>query len=117
MQLGENLTLIQRGTCTVTKIPYTVKSITDELALIDAPLFTNNITLYVLNGLGPKYREMVAPIHTYESSLSFKELHDLLIGYESYLKRPDINPPSLVFITHSTQRKDLFSQKNNHGHL
>jgi hypothetical protein len=50
---------------------------------------------------------MVALIRTRESSISFEELHDLLIGHESYLKRLDINPPSLVVTAHSTQRKDL----------
>jgi hypothetical protein len=81
-------------------------SIADELALIDAPLSADDITLYVLNGLGPEYREMVAPIRAHESSLSFEELYDLLIGHESYLKRLDINPPSLVVTAHNTQRKD-----------
>jgi hypothetical protein len=38
MQFKEDLTLIQRGTRTVTDFLYFVKSITDELALIDAPL-------------------------------------------------------------------------------
>jgi len=112
MQLKEDLTLIQRGTRTVTDFLYSVKSIADELALIDAPLSVDDITFYVLNGLGPEYREIVAPIRTRESSLSFEELHDLLIGHESYLKRLDINPPSLVVTAHNTQRKDhRFSKK------
>ena len=111
MQLKEDLTLIQRGTRTVTEFLYSVKAIVDELALIDAPLSADDITLYVLNGLGPEYREIIAPIRTRETSLSFEELHDLLIGHESYLKRLDINSPSLVVTAHNTQRRDLCFQK------
>ena len=106
MQFKEDLTLLQCGTCTVTEFLYSIKSIADEFALIDAPLSADDITLYVLNGLGPEYREMVAPIRAHESALSFEELHDLPIGHESYLKRLDINPPSLVVTAHNTQRKD-----------
>ena len=112
MQLKEDLTLIQRGTRTVTDFLYSVKSIADELALIDNPLSADDITLYVLNGLGPEYREMMAPIRTCESSLSFEELHDLLVGHEAYLKRMDTHSPSLVVTAHNTQRKDpRFSKK------
>jgi hypothetical protein len=106
MQLKEDLTLIQRGTRTVTEFLYSIKSIADELALIDAPLSADDITLYVLNGLGPEYREMVAPIRTCESALSFEELHDLLIGHESYLKRLDITSPPLDVTAHNTQRRN-----------
>jgi hypothetical protein len=112
MQLKEDLTLIQCGTRTVTEFLYSIKSIADELALIDAPLSADDITLYALNGLGPEYREMVAPIRTREYALSFKELHDLLIGHESYLKCLDITSPSLVVTAHNTQcRHHSFSQK------
>nr|XP_034923172.1 uncharacterized protein LOC118055384 [Populus alba] len=112
MQLKEDLTLIQRGTRTVTKFLYSIKSIVDELVLIDVPLYADDITLYALNSLGPEYREMVAPIHTCESALSFEELHDLLIGHESYLKHLDITSPSLVVTAHNTQRRHhSFSQK------
>ena len=102
MQLKEDLTLIQRGTRTVTTFLYSIKSIANELALIDAPLFADDITLYVLNGLGPEYREMVAHIHTREFALSFEELHDLLISHESYLKCLDITSSPLVVTTHNT---------------
>lgn len=58
----------------------------DELALIDTPLFDDDITLYVLHGLGPDYRDIVALIHTCTTSLTFEELHDMLVGHETYLK-------------------------------
>ena len=86
MQLKEDLTLIQQGSHTVFEFHHAIKVIADELSLIDAPISNDDLTLYVLNGLGSEFRDMVAPICTREIALSFVELHDLLIGHEHYLK-------------------------------
>ncbi|RVW72763.1 Retrovirus-related Pol polyprotein from transposon RE1 [Vitis vinifera] len=77
MQLKEDLTLMQRGNRSITEYLHSVKTIADELALIDALLSQDDITLYVLHGLGSDFRDIVAPIRARESSLSFEELHDL----------------------------------------
>ncbi|XP_041001496.1 uncharacterized protein LOC121247196 [Juglans microcarpa x Juglans regia] len=82
-----------------------VKVIVDELSLIDAPVSDDDLTLYVFNGLGSEFRDMVAHIRTRETALSFAELHDLLIGHEQYLKRMDGNNSTLVVTANSSQRK------------
>ena len=55
MQLQEDLTLIQRGSRTVSEFFHVVKVIVDELSLIDAPVSDDDLTLYVLNGLGSEF--------------------------------------------------------------
>ena len=80
-----------------------IKVITDELSLIDALVSDDDLTFYVLNGLGSELRDMVAPIGTKETTLSFAELHDLLIGHEHYIKRMDNNASALVVTTNSSQ--------------
>jgi hypothetical protein len=106
MQLKEDLTLIQRGSRTVSEFLHAVKMIADELSLIDAPVSDDDLTLYVLNGLDCEFRDMVAPIRTRETALSFAELHDLLIGHEHYLKHMDGQPSSnLVVTANSSQRR------------
>ena len=87
MQLKEELTLIQRGNRPILEYLHVVKGLADEIALIDHPISDDDITLYVLNGLGPEFREIAAPIRAREKSLAFEELHDLLIGHENYLRR------------------------------
>ncbi|RVW14928.1 Retrovirus-related Pol polyprotein from transposon RE2 [Vitis vinifera] len=42
------------------------------------------------------FRDIVAPIRARESSLSFEELHDLLLGHEAYLRRLDSTSQSLI---------------------
>jgi uncharacterized protein (DUF2132 family) len=62
MQLKEELTLIQRGNRSITEYLHPVKTLADELAIIDHPVSDDDLTLYVLNGLGPDFREIAALI-------------------------------------------------------
>ena len=73
--------------------------------MIDAPVSDDDLMLYVLNGLGSEFRDMVAPICNRETALSFAELHDLLIGHEHYLKCMDGNSSTLVVAANSSQWK------------
>lgn len=90
MQLKEELTLIQCGNRSISDYLHAVKALADEIAIIDHPIFDDDLTLYVLNGLGSEFREIVASIRGREKSLSFEELHDLLVGHESYLRRLEV---------------------------
>uniref|UniRef100_A0A2N9I9W7 Integrase catalytic domain-containing protein n=1 Tax=Fagus sylvatica TaxID=28930 RepID=A0A2N9I9W7_FAGSY len=114
MQLKEDLTLLQRGSRSVTEFLHSVKHIADELALIDAPVPNDDLTLYILNGLGSEYREIVAPIRTRATSLTFEELHDLLLGHERYLKRLELasNPPVITANISQRRYNNRSSQKN-----
>lgn len=64
MQLKEDLTHIQQGSRTVSEFLHAIKVIADELSLIDALVSNDDLTLYVLNGLGYEFCDMVAPIRT-----------------------------------------------------
>lgn len=91
-----------------------MKHIADELALIDAPVTNDDLTLYILNGLGLKYRQIVAPIGTCATSLTFEELHDLLLGHERYLKHLEhaSNPPVITANISQRRYNNHSSQKN-----
>lgn len=113
MQLKEDLTLNNRGNRTVAEFLQAIKLIADELAIIDHPVSDDDLTLYILNGLGPEYREIAAPIRARENSLRFEELHDLLVGHESYLRRLDQHATqSLVATANFSQRKGGSSGSN-----
>ncbi|XP_042983216.1 uncharacterized protein LOC122312625 [Carya illinoinensis] len=108
MQLGEELTLIQRGNRLVLDYFHDVKALADEIALIDHPISDDDLTLYVFNGLGPDFGEIAAPIQTREKSLAFEELHDLLVEHESYLRHMEATPQQLVAAANFTTRKSGF---------
>lgn len=101
MQLKESLTVLQCSDHSISEYMQVVKATVDELALIDAPLSSDDITLYVLHGLGPEFRDVVALIHTRESALSFEELHDIFLSHEVYLKRLDVANQFVVVITNT----------------
>jgi hypothetical protein len=52
MQLKEELTLIQCGHRSITEYLHAVKTLVDEIAIIDHSISDDDLTLYVLNGLG-----------------------------------------------------------------
>lgn len=54
--------------------------------IIDHPVSDDDLTIYILNGLGPEFRDIAAPIRARDTSLKFEELHDLLVGHENYLR-------------------------------
>jgi len=83
MQLKEELTLIQWGNKIITDYLHTVKMLANKIFIIDQPLSDDDLTLHIFHGLGADFREIVAPIRARENSLTFEELHDLLIGHES----------------------------------
>ena len=113
MQLKEDLTLNHRGSRTVTEFLQAIKLTANELARIDHPVTDDDLTLYVLNGLGPDFREIVAPIRAREHPIRFEELHDLLIGHESYLRRLEQQTMQpLVSTANFTQRRH-FPARNN----
>ena len=82
MQLKEDLTLSTCGPRTITEFLHGIKVIANELAIIDHPVSNDDLTLYILNGLGPEFREITAPIRARETSLKFEEIHDFLVGHE-----------------------------------
>ncbi|XP_073261299.1 uncharacterized protein [Populus alba] len=115
MQLRKDLTFIQKGSRMVFEFLHAVMMISDELSLIDAPVSDDDLTLYVLNGLGSEFKDMVAPIHMREIALYFAELHDLLIGHEHYLKRMDGQPSSNLVVTANTSQRRSSNPRFKHN--
>ncbi|XP_012854081.1 PREDICTED: uncharacterized protein LOC105973593 [Erythranthe guttata] len=109
MQLKEELTLIQCGNRPITEYLHAVKALADEIAIIDHPISDDDLTLYVLNGLGSDFREITAPIRARENSMVFEELHDLLVGHESYLRRLETATQQMVMTATYTSKGKSFS--------
>lgn len=51
--------------------------------IVIVPMSNDNLSLYVLQDVGSKFREITAPIHAWETSFAFEELHDTLVGHET----------------------------------
>lgn len=123
MQLKEDLTLQTRSSRSITEFLHAIKIIANELSIIDHPISDDDLTLYILNELGPEFREIAAPIRARETSLKFEELHDLLVGHENYIRRMETNAAQQLIATanyshrsggqsnNDNQRSSSFSHK------
>ncbi|CAA0833068.1 Unknown protein [Striga hermonthica] len=116
MHLKERLSRFSKGSKTMMQYLHDIKSMADELALINAPLDDVDLVIHVLNGLGSDYREIAAAVRAREHPLGFEELHDLLNDFDSYLQR-DVpsSEPSSVITAHPTQKQRSFPGKQR-GH-
>ena len=55
-------------------------------------------------GLGPNFCEIAMLIQEQENSLVFEELHDLLVGHESYLRRLEAANQQMVMAANYTNK-------------
>ncbi|GKV50682.1 hypothetical protein SLEP1_g57379 [Rubroshorea leprosula] len=78
----------------------TLKAMADELGTIDRPLFDDDLTVYILKGLGPEFREIAASLRTRDTSLSFDDLHDRLVAHEESLRWEDTKLESTPLTAH-----------------
>ncbi|GKV51641.1 hypothetical protein SLEP1_g58277 [Rubroshorea leprosula] len=98
--LKERLQNTRRDGCSVSEYLRALKSVADELGTIDRPLTDDDLTVYILNGLGPEFREIAASLRTRDSSLSFDDLHDRLVAHEESLRREELKADSSPITAH-----------------
>ena len=55
------------------------------------------------------------PIRTRESSLTFEELHDLLVGHKAYLRRLEVATHNLVVSANFTKTKQFLQRRSHRG--
>lgn len=55
---------------------------------------------------------MAAPIRAREHSITFEELHDLLVGHERYLRRLETASQTMVASANFTQGRPKRNNKN-----
>ena len=60
--------------------------------MIGHSLSDEEVLIHTLNGLGGEYKKLIATLRARDSPISFEELYDKLIDYETYLKRDDRLP-------------------------
>ena len=81
------LTNISKGTQSISEYMQHVKSVADELAMLDAPENPENLTVKLLNGLGDEFRDISSVVRACDSPITFEELHEKLLNFEAVLKQ------------------------------
>ncbi|GKV51222.1 hypothetical protein SLEP1_g57891 [Rubroshorea leprosula] len=98
--LKERLQNMRRDGRSVSEYLRALKFVADELGTIDWPLTDDDLTVYILNGLGPEFREIAASLRTRDSSLSFDDLHDRLVAHKESLRREELKADSSPITAH-----------------
>lgn len=78
MELDDELRNIVIGDSTIMEYCTRIKSISDLLANIGAPVPERNLVIYALNGLSPKYAHIVTTIRHQKPFPSFLEMRSML---------------------------------------
>ena len=87
MHLKGVLSNISKGTQSITEYMQHAESSADELAMLDAPENSEDLTVKILNDLGDEFRDILSAIRAYDSPITFEELHDKLINSEAVLNQ------------------------------
>ena len=107
MSLKERLASITKGDSSVSNYLCSIRSIADELALIDHPVDDLDLVIAALNGLGSTFREFTASIRTRDTPLLFDELYDKLVDYEIFLQRDERQQQSLPITANHASRSSF----------
>jgi hypothetical protein len=85
-QVKNQLKNLTKGSLSITDFVYFIKARSDELAVLGAPMDTDDLTEQILDGLGEDYTELVRAVQAREAAISFDELHEKLLLFEASLQ-------------------------------
>jgi hypothetical protein len=85
-QVKNQLKNLTKGSMSITDFVYFIKARSDELAVLGAPMDTNDLTEQILDGLGEDYTELVRAVQAREAAISFDELYERLLLFEASLQ-------------------------------
>ena len=114
--LKERLSRSTKGSKNIAEYLQQIKSIADELAIINVAVDDDDLVIHTLNGLGPEYKEVSAALRTREHAISFDELHDMLSDFESYLQRNEASSDNSSVITTNAAYKGKTYSKSRSPH-
>jgi hypothetical protein len=85
-QVKNQLKNLTKGSMSITDFVYFIKAKYDELAVLGAPMDTDDLTKQILDGLDEDYTELVQVVQAREAAISFDELHEKLLLFEASLQ-------------------------------
>ncbi|KAK3423739.1 hypothetical protein EUGRSUZ_H00940 [Eucalyptus grandis] len=89
MFLKYQLFTIKHKSRSVSEYLQELKGIANELSIIDTPFQDDDIVIRALLGISPECKELAIAIRARKNPISFEELHDKLVAYETYLKHEE----------------------------
>lgn len=100
LQSREQIIRVQ-GTWTFIEYPSNIRRAVDDCALFGTRIHNHYSTLYIINGLSSKFKDIFASVRTCDTSLSYDGLHEILVQYASYIKWIGQHQEENLFTTHN----------------
>ncbi|KAJ4758161.1 polyprotein [Rhynchospora pubera] len=100
--LKKQLQNATKGSTSCSDFIHKIRSISDELAFVGAPIPDQDLVLTVLGGLGSEYNSFVVAINTRLEPVTFLEVQSLLLSHECLLQAQHSSVSSLPSSTNPT---------------
>ncbi|KAK1441497.1 hypothetical protein QVD17_07436 [Tagetes erecta] len=93
-----------KGTRSVAEFLNEMRSIADELALVQSPVSEEDLMVHVLTQLGQEYTSIAAALKVRETPVTYSELFDKLVDFERSLKSTE-HTTTVIATANATQRQ------------
>ncbi|XP_017980997.1 PREDICTED: uncharacterized protein LOC18592568 [Theobroma cacao] len=95
MTLREKLTK-PKGSKKVSEYFQNLRSVADELELVNSPVSEDDLVIHVLNGIGSDFKEIAVGVRAQDSSITFEELLDKFTDYEEVIKKQESSTDIII---------------------
>ncbi|EOY10287.1 Uncharacterized protein TCM_025658 [Theobroma cacao] len=99
MTLREKLTK-PKGTKTVSEYFQNLRSVIDELALVNSPVSEDDLVIHALNEIRSDFKQIVVSVRARESFITFEELLDKFTDYEEVIKKQESSTDIIILSAH-----------------
>ncbi|KAF3627388.1 putative cyclic nucleotide-gated ion channel 1-like [Capsicum annuum] len=99
ISLQDQFACITKDSWSVTDYLRDIRSIADELAIGGAPITYLQLTVRILQALGPEYNAISAAIRSRETIITYEELCEKLLDHVIFLKQEEAKwtpPPTVI---------------------
>ncbi|MFS7908935.1 putative RNA-directed DNA polymerase [Helianthus anomalus] len=96
ISLKSKLSTNPRGTRNIADYLREMRTIADDLALAQNPIKDEDLMIHIVNQLGDSFKPIVAAIKARDTTITYSELHDKLVDYETHLKQSEVALPEII---------------------
>lgn len=98
------LTKVNKEGKIISEYMKSIKTIIDDLAMIDHSFSDGEIVVYTLNGPTSDFKELSAAIRAHDSDKSFEELHDKILDHEIFFNQENAKQGIPFIIAKQTKK-------------
>ncbi|KAM0059747.1 putative RNA-directed DNA polymerase [Helianthus debilis subsp. tardiflorus] len=104
ISLKSKLAKNPKGNRSIVEFLNDMRSIADELALVQSPVNEEDLLVHILSQLGEEYSQLNAALKARQHSITYPELFDMLVDHERSLKEIETTAAPLMATVNFSQR-------------